>query len=365
MTLSPELISGIGQIVAVCAFFLGCLLLSGVLTWVERKQSAVMQDRIGANRAKIFGLRMFGLFHIIADAVKMLAKENFIPKNADKLLYQLAPIVSLFFALIAFSAIPFGDTLVLGDIRIPLQGLNLNIGLLYIFAMLSLGVYGVILGGFSSQSNYSFLGGLRAISQLISYEITIGASIVGLVMVYGTLNINELVYVQGEYLWGWVPKWGIVVQPAAFFIFLTAAIAENKRIPFDLPEGESEIVGYFLEYSGMRFGLFFLTDFLELILIACLLATLFFGGWQVPGLFADGFHWFNGAVLHLPALLITLIRVLAMITKILFFCWFLMVIRWTLPRFRYDQLMHLGWTILFPLSIANILITGIVLLFIK
>ena len=361
---NPQLISAIGQIVAVFGFFMGVLSLAGLLTWVERKQSAVMQDRIGANRAKILGFRAFGLFHIIADAIKMLTKENFVPKSADKFLYQLAPIVSVFFALVAFSAIPFGDTLVIGDIRIPLQGLDLNIGILYIFAMLSLGVYGVILGGFSSQSNYSFLGGLRASSQLISYEITIGASIVGLIMIYGTLNLNELVYAQGEYLWGWLPKWGIVVQPAAFFIFLTAAIAETKRVPFDLPEGESEIVGYFLEYSGMRFGMFFLTDFLETILVACLASTLFFGGWQVPGLFSDGFHWF-GSVWQMPEIVVTLIRVAAFAVKTLFFCWFLMTIRWTLPRFRYDQLMHLGWTILFPISIANILITGAVMLWVK
>lgn len=352
----------VGQLVAVFAFFMGVLSLAGLLTWVERKQSAVMQDRIGANRAKIFGLRLFGLFHILADAIKMLTKENFVPKSADKFLYQLAPIVSVFFALIAFSAIPFGDTLVLGDVRIPLQGLDLNIGLLYIFAMLSLGVYGVILGGFSSQSNYSFLGGLRASSQLLSYEITIGTSIVGLVMVYGTLNLNEMVYAQGEYFWGWLPKWGFVVQPIAFFIFLTAAIAETKRIPFDLPEGESEIVGYFLEYSGMRFGMFFLTDFLETILVACLATTLFFGGWQIPGLFADGFHFFNGHVWQMPAVGVTFFRVFGFMFKVAFFCWFLMTIRWTLPRFRYDQLMRLGWTMLFPLSVLNILLTGFVLL---
>jgi len=357
-----NLLSTIGQLVALFAFFMGVLSLAGLLTWVERKQSAMMQDRIGANRAKIFGLRLFGLFHILADAIKMLTKENFVPKSADKVLYQLAPVVSVFFALIAFSAIPFGDTLVIGDIRIPLQGLDLNVGLLYIFAMLSLGVYGVILGGFSSQSNYSFLGGLRASSQLISYEITIGASIVGLVMVYGTLNLNQMVYAQGEYLWGWLPKWGFMVQPVAFFLFLTAAIAETKRVPFDLPEGESEIIGYFLEYSGMRFGMFFLTDFLETILVACLAATLFFGGWQVPGLFNDGFHFLNGGAWFLPPFAVTGFRVLGFMLKVAFFCWFLMAIRWTLPRFRYDQLMRLGWTMLFPLSILNIFVTGLVLL---
>ena len=351
----------VGQMTAVFGFFMGVLTLAGLLTWVERKQSAVMQDRIGANRAEIFGFTAFGLFHIIADAIKMLTKENFIPKNADRLLYQLAPIVSVFFAFITFAAIPFGDTLVLGDVEIPLRGIDLNVGLLYVFAMLSLAVYGVILGGFSSQSNYSFLGGIRASSQLLAYEITIGVSIIGLIMCFETLNLNQIVLAQGEYYWGWLPRWGIIVQPFGFIVFLTAAIAETKRVPFDLPEAESEIVGYFVEYSGMRFGMFFLTDFLETVLIACLTATLFFGGWQVPGLFADGFH-FPWGVWELPSLAITLFQVVGFALKVLFFCWLLMTIRWTLPRFRYDQLMHLGWKILFPLSIVNILVTGFVLL---
>ncbi|MBI4398336.1 MAG: NADH-quinone oxidoreductase subunit H [Candidatus Omnitrophica bacterium] len=349
------------QLTAIFIFLTGVLSLAGLLTWVERKQSAVMQDRIGANRARVFGLRLFGLFHILADALKMLTKENFIPKNADKFLYQIAPVISIFFALIAFAAIPFGDVLQIGGYQIPLQGLDINVGLLYIFSMLSIGVYGVILAGFSSQSNYSFLGGLRASSQLISYEIAIGSSIIGLVMIYGTLNLNEMVRVQGRYFWGWLPAWGIVVQPAAFFLFLTAAIAETKRIPFDLPEGESEIVGYFLEYSGMRFGLFFLTDFLETILVAMLAATLFFGGWQVPGLAGDGFHFANAAW-PLPSIAVTLLGVASFACKTVFFCWFLMTIRWTLPRFRYDQLMRLGWTMLFPLAMANIVVTGGVML---
>jgi len=351
----------IGQMIAVFAFFMGVLSLAGLLTWVERKQSAVMQDRIGANRAEIFGFKAFGLFHIIADAIKMLTKENFIPKNADRLLYQLAPIVSVFFAFITFAAIPFGDTLVLGEYEIPLRGIDLNVGLLYIFAMLSLAVYGVILGGFASQTNYSFLGGIRASSQLLAYEITIGVSIIGLIMCFESLNLNQIVLAQGEYYWGWLPRWGVIVQPIGFIIFFTAAIAETKRVPFDLPEAESEIVGYFVEYSGMRFGMFFLTDFLETVLIACLTATLFFGGWQVPGLFADGFH-FPWGVWNLSPLVITLFQVVGFAFKVLFFCWLLMTIRWTLPRFRYDQLMHLGWKILFPLSIINILATGFILL---
>ncbi len=350
------------QLVAVFAFFMGVLSLAGLLTWVERKQSAVMQDRIGANRAEIFGFRFFGLFHIIADAIKMLTKESFIPAKADKFLYQLAPIISVFFALITFAAIPFGNDLKFGEYVVPLQGLDFNVGLLFIFAMLSIAVYGVILAGFSSQSNFSFLGGLRATSQLLAYEMAMGISIIGLVMCYGSLNLNELVHSQGDYLWGWLPKWGFFLQPLGFIIFLIAGIAESKRVPFDIPEGESEIVGYFVEYSGMRFGLFFLTDFLETILISCLAAVLFFGGWQVPGLFEDGFHFWNGVVWNLPSFVVTIIGVFAFIFKIAFFCWFLMTIRWTLPRFRYDQLMHLGWKILFPLSIANILITGTVIL---
>ena len=341
---------------------MGVLNLAGLLTWVERKQSAVIQDRIGANRASIFGFRVLGLFHILADGIKMLLKEDYVPPTAPKFLFNLAPFLSMMFALVAFAAIPFGNSVVVAGREIPLQIASINVGLLYVFAMVSMGLYGVILAGYASKNNYAFLGGLRASSQMLSYEITMGVSILGLVMVYQTLDLQAMVRAQGEYLFGWIPKWGFLTQPLSLFLFATAAMAETKRVPFDLPEGESEIIGYFVEYSGMKFGMYFLTDFVETILASALLTTLFFGGWQIPYLMADGFHCPWGSVIALGPWPVALLGVMSFAIKVAFFCWFLMMVRWTLPRFRYDQLMNLGWKVMFPLSLANILITAVVLL---
>src|SRR6266542_2165385 len=348
-----------GRVAFVMLFVLN---LGGLLTWVERKQSAIMQDRIGANRASIFGLRALGLFHPLADTLKMLTKEDFRPARADRFLFALAPFVSVFFALLAFASIPFGDTLRIGDRVIPLQAVTLNVGILYVFAMLSLGVYGVMMAGWSSANNFALMGGQRAAALMISAEVAIGASIIGVIMVYGSLNLMEIVRGQGALLWGWLPKWGIVTQPLAFVLFLTAGIAATKRIPFDTPEGESEIIGYFIEYSGMKFGMFAMADFLETVVIAGMSTALFLGGWQVPYLEASGFVFPWGAALPLPHLAVVGLQVGAFLTKVSAMIWFLMLIRWTLPRFRYDQAMRLGWLGLFPLSILNIVITGLVLL---
>jgi NADH-quinone oxidoreductase subunit H len=335
--------------------FFGVLNFAGFHTWVERKQSALIQDRIGANRADIFGFRLLGLFHGIADAIKMFTKEDIVPEGANKTLHILAPLFSVFFALVAFAAIPFGPPLNLWGMEEPikLQVASIDVGLLYIFAMLSLGVYGVILAGFASRNNYAIMGGLRAMAQMISYEIALGIAVIGVIMVYGTMDLAELVRRQGEMI-GWIPLWGIVTQPVAFVIFLIAALAETKRAPFDLPEAESEIIGYFVEYSGMKFGMFFLTDFLETIMVACLATTLFFGGWQVPFLTADDVsNW-----------LYVLLGVMSFSIKVVVFCFVFMQIRWTLPRFRYDQLMTLGWKGLFPIAVVNVVVTAVVLIFI-
>src|SRR2546427_4875424 len=321
--------------------FFAALNLAGFHTWVERKQSALIQDRIGANRADIFGFRMLGMFHGIADVVKMFTKEDIVPANADKALHNLAPFFSVFFALMTFAGIPFGDRLIIGDRVIELQVAHIDAALLYIFAMLSLGVYGVILAGFASRNNYALLGGLRATAQMISYEIALGIAIIGVVMIYGTMDLQEMVRAQGKYLGGWIPLWGVVVQPVAFLVFLTAALAETKRAPFDLPEGESEIIGYFVEYSGMKFGMFFLADFLETIMVACLATTLFFGGWQVPYLMPDGFHFPWGTTIALSQWSYVLLGVARFSIKVVIFCVLFMQLRWTLPRFRYDQLMSL------------------------
>ena len=348
-----------GRVAFVMLFVLN---LGGILTWVERKQSAIMQDRIGANRASILGLRLFGLFHPLADAIKMLTKEDFRPARADRFLFTLAPFVSVFFALVAFASIPFGDTLRVAGREIPLQAVTLNVGLLYVFAMLSLGVYGVMMAGWASANNFALLGGQRAAALMISAEIAIGASIIGVIMVYGSLNMMEIVRGQGALLWGWLPKWGIVTQPLAFVLFLTAGIAATKRIPFDMPEGESEIIGYFIEYSGMKFGMFAMADFLETVVIAGMTASLFLGGWQVPYLTAAGFELPWGWTVALPHLAVVLLQVGAFVTKVVVMIFVMMLVRWTLPRFRYDQAMRLGWLGLFPLSIANIVLTGAVLL---
>jgi NADH-quinone oxidoreductase subunit H len=346
-------------------FLMGVLTLTSLLTWMERKQSAVMQDRLGANRAEIFGFRAFGLFHIFSDALKMFFKEDYVPPGGDKKLHTAAPFIALFFALMSFAAIPFGDMIQIAGRKIELSVLPLNVGLLFIFAMMSMGIYGTFLAGFSSNNKYAFMGGLRASSQMISYEITMGATLVGLFMIFGSLDLGQLTRAQGELLWGWLPKWGIFLQPLGFLLFVTAGMAETKRIPFDLPEGESEIIGYFIEYSSMKFGAFFMADFIETILIAALIATLFFGGWQIPYLQSDGFHLPWGSFHAMPHLLITILQIAAFAFKVFFFCWFLLLIRWTLPRFRYDQLMQFGWKFLLPISILNIFITALILLLLR
>jgi NADH-quinone oxidoreductase subunit H len=343
-------------------FLNAVLILTSLLTWMERKQSAVMQDRLGANRASLFGIRAFGLFHIFADALKMFFKEDFVPRGADRVLHTMAPFAALFFALMSFAAIPFGSSIEIAGHTVQLTVLPLNVSLLFILAMMSMGIFGTFLAGFSSNNKYAFMGGLRASSQMISYEITMGATLVGVLMIFGTLDLIEVNRAQGQLLWGWLPMWGIVVQPVGFILFLTAGIAETKRVPFDLPEGESEIIGYFVEYSSMKFGAFFMTDFVETILIASLLATLFLGGWQVPYLHAGGFEFPWGASLVLPAIVVTLMQVAAFGLKVVVLCWFLLLIRWTLPRFRYDQLMHLGWKILLPMSVLTIFATGLILI---
>ena len=353
------------ELAKVLLVLVGVLNLAAILTWMERKQSAVMQDRIGANRASILGFRAWGLFQIVADGIKMFVKEDFSPQTEHRFLHTLAPFLSGFFALIGFAAVPFGNTIRLFGRDIQLQIVDLNVGILYIFAAMSLGIYGVVLAGWSSNNNYSFLGGIRGSSQMFSYEITIGATILGVLMIFESMSLQTIVQRQGELLWGILPKWGVVVQPLGCLLFLVAGIAETKRIPFDLPEGESEIIGYFVEYSSMKFGVFMLTDFIETVLIAALVTTLFFGGWQVPYLMSGGFYLPGGIHIVLGGITVSILQVLAYVIKVFVFCWFLLLVRWTLPRFRYDQLMRLGWKIMFPLSILNLVVTSLVVLWIR
>jgi NADH-quinone oxidoreductase subunit H len=335
--------------------------------WVERKASALLQDRIGANRANIFGgLLPFNLGLInsmVCDPIKLFTKEDFIPPSADKFLHTLAPIVAFVPALITFIAIPFGDVLIISGREINLQAANLNVGVLYVLAMVSLGVYGVVLAGWASNNRWALLGGIRASAQMISYEIALGLSLIGVVLTFSSLDLQEIARAQGHLIGGWIPAWGIIYQPVAFLIFMVAGIAESKRIPFDLPEAESELIqGYFTEYSGSKQVVFMTVDLIESVIVSGLVTTLFFGGWQVPFLFRDGFHFPWGASLALPSLVVALLQVGSFTLKVLFFTFLQLMIRWTLPRFRYDQLMNLGWKGLLPLSLVNVMVTALVIL---
>jgi NADH-quinone oxidoreductase subunit H len=343
--------------------------IASLLTWVERKQSAMMQDRRGPNRAAIGGIRAWGIMHFVADAVKMIMKEDFVPAKANKFHFTLAPVMAIVPVFVVFAIVPFGAdvctdqlTQVVRDpaacgATMTMQVARLDVGLLFYFAIASLAVYGTTLAGWSSYNKWSLLGGLRASSQMMSYEVTMGLAILGAFLVYGTLEPGAIVVAQGPLPW----HWGIVSQPLGCLLFFTAAIAETKRTPFDTPEGESEVIGYFVEYSGMRFGMFFLAEFIEIVFLSAIMTTIFFGGWQVPFLFSDGFH-LGMRVLELPHVVVLLVQTAAWGMKVVFFCWFQILVRWTLPRIRPDQLMRLGWKQLLPVSIANILVTAAVVL---
>ncbi|HJN99305.1 MAG TPA: NADH-quinone oxidoreductase subunit NuoH [Nitrospinaceae bacterium] len=330
-----------------------------ILTWVERKQSAIMQDRVGANRADIMGFTALGLFHAIADALKMFTKEDFIPQGANKILHTLSPIVAVIPAILTFAVIPFGGQYELWGESVNLVVSDLDVGLLFVFAIASLATYGYVISGWASNNNWSLLGSMRTASQMISYEVTMGLTIIGVLMVYGTMKLTEIGAAQEDFL-----NWGFFLQPVGFFMFLTASIAENKRIPFDAPEAESELVaGYFTEYSGLKFGMFFMAEFIEMVTIGAIVTILFFGAWHIPFLpTATLLSWFDFLGTSGANLVVMLINVAVFFAKVVFFIWFQMTIRWTLPRFRYDQIMKLGWKILLPLSLANILVTGLVIL---
>lgn len=339
--------------------------LASLSTWAERRQSAMMQDRLGPNRANIGPVKLWGILHFVADAIKMMFKEDVVPAKVDRFLFALAPVMAIAPVLITFAVVPFGPDLCVGQVlsvvtdpstckaTIPLQVARMDVGMLFYFALASLAVYGTTLAGWASYNKWSLLGGLRASSQMMSYEVCMGLSLMGAFLVYGSLEPNAIVTAQGSN----ILNWGIFTQPLAFVLFFTAAIAETKRAPFDLPEGEPELIGYFVEYSGMRFGIFFLAEFIETIFLAAIVTTVFLGGWQVPGLDSSGFGSF-----HLPHLAVVLLQVVVWSLKILMLCWLQLLIRWTLPRFRPDQLMRLGWKQLLPLSLLNIIITAAVVL---
>ncbi len=333
-----------------------------VMTLMERKWMSAVQDRIGPNRANIPFLRNFrgrGALHMAADGLKSIFKEDTVPAGVDLFIFTIAPFFGFISAVVIWAVIPFAAPI--GGFTFQIT--DVNIGILLVFAVTSLGVYGTVLAGWSSNSKYALLGAARGTSQMLSYEIFLGLSLVGVFMVNGSVQVSTLVAAQNTYWFGDViPKWGIFTQPLAFLIFFTAMLAETKRLPFDVPEGESEIIaGYYLEYSGMRFSAFMLAEYIAMVGVGALVSTLFFGGYHVPWLHADGFQLF-GYFLPVPVWLVALLQVGAFGAKIIFFCWFIIILRWTIPRFRFDQIMELGWKKMLPLSLANIVVTALVLL---
>jgi len=334
--------------------------LAGILTWMERRQSAMIQDRVGPNRANIGPFTLWGIPHFIADALKMIFKEDFVPPAADKFLFALAPVLAVAPVLVASAIIPFGAPLCWGQLwghagagacvaPVELQTVHLDAGLLFYFAIVSLASYGAALAGWASHNKWALMGGMRASSQMMSYEVTMGMAVMAMFLAFGTLEPGAMVRAQGDWPWQWGLFHG-VPQAIAFFLFLTSAIAESKRTPFDIPEGESEIVGYFVEYSGMRFGMFYLGEFVEVITSSALVVTIFFGGWRFPGaelLAASVWNW-----------LFVLISIVVWSLKVFLLCAFQLLIRWTLPRFRADQLLRLGWQRLLPISIANVVLAA-------
>jgi len=330
---------------------------ASILTWLERRQSAMMQDRLGPNRANIGPVKAWGITHFLADALKFLFKEDFVPPKAHKFLFALAPILALAPALIVAAIIPFGPSLCWGHLgeHVPLgacstpvrmQVARLDVGILFYFAIASLSVYGATLAGWASYNKWALMGGMRASSQMMSYEVTMGMAVLTMFLAYGTLEPGAMVEQQG----GWPWQWGIVGIPhfISFVLFLTAAVAETKRTPFDIPEGEPEIIGYFVEYSGLRFGMFFLGEFIEIVFSSGLMVSIFLGGWRFP--------YDATLAASIPNALFVLIGFGAWFVKVFLFCSFQLLIRWSLPRFRPDQLMQLGWQRLLPVSIANVLL---------
>lgn len=341
------------------------LMLVPVLVWAERKGAAYIQDRRGPNRASIAGLKLGGLFHPLADAVKLMWKEDFVPDHAHRLFYQMAPVFAVATAMMTFAVVPFGPDVTIMGKTFALQGAPLNVGILYLFAIAGLGVYGVILAGYASGSKYPLFGSLRSSAQMLSYEVTMGLSIIGLLMVFQSIQLSEIVKGQGDLIFGFIPKWGVVVQPLGFIIFIVAVYAEANRTPFDLPEGESELVaGFHTEYASFKFSMFFMAEYVHMVVGSAVIATLFFGGWQVPFLTDQGFGTPASLWVELPSAAVLLLRIGAFVAKLLFFAWLFIWVRWTIPRFRYDQVMRLGWKVLLPLSLANIFVTGLILLLI-
>ncbi len=326
-------------VVKVLVVFAATMLGVLVMIYAERRVSAFMQDRVGPNRV---GPK--GVLQPLADGIKFLMKEDLVPERVDKPIFILAPAILLIPALMTFAVIPFGSSINLFGREIALQVADVNVGILYVLALTSISVYGIVLAGWSSNNKYSLLGGLRSSAQLISYELAMGLAVVSIILLAGSLRLNDIITdQQGSFF-----SWNIFRQPLAFLIFLIAVYAETNRLPFDLSESEQELVGgYHTEYSSMKFAMFFMAEYANMITAAALTVTLFFGGWDVPLLDEGSLGLFG-----------TLLSVLSFILKMSFFLFLFIWVRWTFPRFRYDQLMRLGWKVMLPLALFNIFLTG-------
>jgi len=322
------------------------LLSAAVSVYLERKVSAFIQMRIGPNR-----VGPWGVLQPFADVIKLIMKEDIIPKNADTFIHGLAPIISLGVAISIYAVVPFADPIKIGD-RYVTMGIapEANIGILFVLAMTSLGVYGIALAGWSSNSKYSMLGGLRSSAQMISYELSMGLAILSVVLVSGSFSLSDIVNDQVAH-WGGF-RWNVFIQPVAFLIFFTTALAETNRAPFDLPEAEQELVaGYNTEYSGMRFGMFFLSEYANIATTSLIMTLLFFGGWTLP-IDPESIGLVPGSVW------LAILQFIVLVIKVYILVVIIMWVRWTLPRFRYDQLMNLGWKVLLPLGLLNFVLTG-------
>ena len=343
MLLAVDLPLVVEKLVLIIVVVMASLGIAMYTTFAERKVAAILQDRRGPNRAG-----PFGLLQPLADGLKLFFKEEIIPNFSSKFLFILGPCLAMLTAIMTSAVIPWGDKLELFGRTISLQIADINIGILYVFGVVSMGVYGIMIGSWASNNKFSLMGGLRAASQIISYELAMGISLIALLMVTGTLSLKEMVVQQQN------THWNIINQPLGFLIFLICAFAECNRTPFDLPEAENELIGgYHTEYSSMKLGFYLFSEYINMFISSVIMATLFFGGYDIP--------FFNEA--SLSPNIAALVGVAALMLKVSFFIFLFMWVRWTIPRFRYDQLMHLGWRILIPLALFNMLATGGVILY--
>lgn len=333
--------------VFIVAIFAVTMIMAMYSTWAERKVAAYLQDRVGPNRAG-WG----GLLQPLADGMKLFAKEEFFPNTPNRFLFIVGPAIAMSTALMTSAVMPWGDKLEIFGRTVILQATDIDVALLYVFGIISVGVYGIMIGGWASNNKFSLMSSVRAASQMVSYEIAMGLSIIALLMMTGTLSLKEIAAQQAGM------NWNVFYQPVGFLIFLICAFAETNRTPFDLAECESELIGgYHTEYSSMKMGFYLFAEYANMFISSAILAVLYFGAYNYPGM-----QWMVDNVGVNAA---NILGIVVLFIKICFFIFFYMWVRWTIPRFRYDQLMHLGWKILIPLAIVNIMVTGICILVFK